>query len=203
MTILLTSFDAFGEAASNASQELLLSLPEQLGTIRLVKHVRPTVFGRAADEAAALIDALQPDAVVCLGQAEGRDAITPERVAINVMDARMPDNDGFQPRDLPITPEGPDAYFSTLPIRRMVEAIEAASVPARISNTAGTFVCNSLMYALLQHIGGLETPIPCGFIHVPPLDTQPRPAGTPALPLGDLRRGLIAALQSLASSENA
>lgn len=197
MKILITAFDAFGEGARNASQELLFALPARIDGAELFRHVLPTVFIRAADEAIRLIDTLQPDAVVCLGQAEGRDAVTPERVAINLMDARIPDNEGFCPCDEPIAPEGPAAYFSTLPIRCMAQAMQAAGVPARLSSTAGTYVCNSLMYALLHYFAAHRPSVPCGFIHVPLVDTQPRRDGVPALPLEDMRRALIAALGCL------
>ena len=198
MTVLVTSFDAFGAGARNASQELLQALPERIDGMTICRHVLPTVFGRAADEAIRLIDTLHPDAVVCLGQAEGRNAISPERVAINLMDARIPDNEGFCPCDEPIDPEGPAAYFSTLPIRRMAAAMCEEGVPANISNTAGTYVCNSLMYALLRHFAVCGASVPCGFIHVPLADGMPCRADVPTLPADDMRRALVAALRCLA-----
>ena len=127
----------------------------------------PTEFVRSGAVRRDALAAERPDAVLCVGQAGGRAAITPERVAINLMDARIPDNAGFQPVDQPVVPGGPDAYFATLPVRRMAETIEKAGIPAQISNTAGTYVCNCLLYTLL-HTAAVEYPgMPGGFIHVP------------------------------------
>ena len=135
--------------------------------------------------------------MVCLGQAGGRTEVTPERVAINLMDGRIPDNDGFQPADIPIVPDGPAAYFSTLPIRAMVKAMESSGVPARISNTAGTYVCNDLMYRVLHWAERNRPGLPCGFIHVPYLDVQEPGEGVPTLPKDAVVRAISAALAVL------
>lgn len=140
--------------------------------------------------------------MLCVGQAGGRAAITPERVAINLMDARIPDNAGFQPVDQPVVPGGPDAYFATLPVRRMAETIEKAGIPAQISNTAGTYVCNCLLYTLL-HTAAVEYPgMPGGFIHVPyALEQLPgKPEGTPGLALQQIAQGLSCAIEAIAEA---
>ena len=190
MTILLTAFDAFGGDADNISECLLRALPDRLGDASLAKLLLPTVFGEAAARAVAAAERLRPDAIVCLGQAAGRRAVTPERVAINLMDASRPDNAGLEPHEEPIEPGGPAACFSTLPLRAMVEAVCAEGVPAQISNTAGTFVCNSLMYAMLRWTERNAPALPCGFVHLPRPDA--------GLSREDLQRGLCAALRVLA-----
>ena len=139
-----------------------------------------------------------PDAIVCLGQAGGRDAVTPERIAVNVMDARIPDNAGNQPEDEPIDPEGPASVFSTLPVKEMVDAMAKAGVPAKVSYTAGTFVCNNLMYEMIYAVSLWDKSVPCGFIHVPYLKGQADEAG-PALALEDAVKGITAATETLVS----
>ena len=172
MTILITAFDPFGGGETNASMEVLRALPERIAGAAIRTLIVPTVFGLSARLAAEELDRCGADGVICLGQAEGRTALTPERVAVNVMDARMSDNAGYQPADEPVVPGGPAAYFSTLPIRTMTAAMNSLGLPARISDSAGTFVCNSVMYAVLRHAAGAEKNIPCGFIHIPCLDCQ-------------------------------
>lgn len=192
MTILVTAFDPFGGSAENSSLEVLQALPDRIGDAAVVRRVLPTVFGEAARLAMEAAEALQPGAVVCLGQAAGRKAVTPERVAINLMDASGPDNAGFQPADEPVIPGGPAAYFSTLPIKAMTAALREAGLPAAVSNTAGTFVCNSLMYAMLHYAACRRPELRCGFVHVPgPED---------GLGTEDLARGLAAALAAVSRS---
>lgn len=197
MKILVTSFAPFGGDAENASQEVMNALPDRLGDAALEKLCLPVAFGRAAELALAQAERVRPDAIVCLGQAGGRAAITPERVAINVMDARIPDNDGFQPVDAPVVPGGPAAYFSTLPIRAMAEAMRAAGADAQISNTAGTYVCNSLMYAVLHGMNARRPGLPCGFIHLPYLTLQRRAADVPGIEKETAVCALSAALRIL------
>ena len=199
MTILVTAFDAFGGETRNASSEILAALPDEIRSAQIRKAVVPTAFRRCAAPAEREILALVPDAVLCLGQAGGRDALTPERVAINVMDARIPDNDGFSPVDEPVVPGGPAAYFSTLPLRGMTAAMLERSVPARISDTAGTFVCNCLMYSLL-HFAAMHVPaLRCGFLHVPYLTGQASPE-LPAVDLDTAVLGVEAAIGAIAAS---
>ena len=149
-----------------------------------------------------LADVERPDAVLCVGQAGGRAAITPERVAINLMDARIPDNAGYQPIDTPVVPDGPAAFFSTLPVKAIAARIQSDGLPAAVSNTAGTYVCNSLLYTLL-HTAAVEYPgMPGGFIHVPyALEQLPgKPEGTPGLALQQIARGLSCAIEAIAEA---
>ena len=193
MPILVTAFTPFGGDALNASQEILNALPATLGGVRLEKRLLPVSFRSAPRLALEAAERLRPDAIVCLGQAGGRDAVTPERVAVNLMDAAMPDNDGFQPVDEPIFPDGPAACFSTLPVKAMVEAMQRLAVPARLSDTAGTYVCNCHMYAMLHRM----REIPCGFIHVPYLTEQGKGEAALSLPKETVLRGITVCLQTL------
>ena len=192
MPILVTAFSPFGGDALNASQEILNALPETLGGVRLEKRLLPVSFRSAPRIALEAAERLCPETIVCLGQAAGRDAVTPERVAVNLMDAAMPDNDGFQPVDEPVIPNAPAAYFSTLPVKAMVEAMQRIGVPARLSNTAGTYVCNALMYVMLRQ----TKDVPCGFIHVPYLTGQGKKE-TPSLSKECVLRGIAACLQTI------
>ena len=187
MKLLITAFDAFGGGENNISQMLLEALPERVGEVEVYKLLLPTVFGVAAERAVAAAEALQPDAIVCLGQAAARHAITPERVAVNRMDAALPDNAGRQPCGEAIEPGGPPVCFSSLPNEAMVNAIRAEGVPAALSDSAGTFVCNSLLYALLRWTARQGRKIPCGFVHLPRPDE--------ALSTEALTRALAAALR--------
>ena len=191
MRILVTAFDPFGGEAENASQRVLAALPDRIGDAELVRRVVPTVFGLAAETAAAAVREMKPAAVVCLGQAAGRAAVTPERVAVNLMDASIPDNAGKMPAEEPVVPGGPAAYFSTLPVKDMAAAMVSAGVPAQVSNSAGLFVCNSLLYGLLHFIHTDGPQIPCGFIHVPLLEGQ-ETGSRPALPPETAVRGVTA-----------
>lgn len=191
MPILITAFSPFGGDAQNASQEILNALPATLGGVRLEKRLLPVSFRSAPRLALEAAERLRPDAIVCLGQAAGRDAVTPERVAVNLMDAAKPDNDGYQPVDEPVIPNAPAAYFSTLPVKAMIEAMQRVGVPARLSNTAGTYVCNALMYAMLHQ----TKDVPCGFIHVPYLTEQGK-RETPSLSKECVLRGITACLQT-------
>lgn len=172
MKILVTAFDAFGDDKINSSSEALdaLFVPEE--TADLVKLKLPTVFKESAELLAEAVNKHKPDAVLCVGQAAGRAAVTIERVAINIMDARIADNEGFKPADVPIEADAPAAYFSTVPIKAMVKAICEAGIPAEISNTAGTYVCNSLLYGILHYISVNSLPVRAGFIHVPCIPKQ-------------------------------
>ena len=188
--LLITGFDPFGGEPVNPAYEAVRLLPDVVAGIKLCKLEVPTEFVRSG---AVLRNALA---------AGGRAAITPERVAINLMDARIPDNAGFQPVDQPVVPGGPAAYFATLPVRRMAEAIEKAGLPAQISNTAGTYVCNCLLYTLL-HTAAVEYPgMPGGFIHVPyALEQLPgKPEGTPGLALQQIAQGLSCAIEAIAEA---
>lgn len=201
MKILLTGFDPFGGEAINPALEAVNAIPERVAGARIVKLAVPTVFGRSMETVYEAIKRERPDAVLCVGQAGGRAGLTVERVAINFMDAEIPDNEGRQPRDTPVFPGGPAAYFASLPVRAMVERIKAAGVPARISYTAGTFVCNQLMYGVLYYIEREFPGMRGGFIHVPYLHEQVvnRP-DTPSLSGEDMAKGLEAAVAAIVES---
>ncbi|MDP9801035.1 pyroglutamyl-peptidase [Arcanobacterium wilhelmae] len=149
MKILITGFDPFDGEPINPAWEAVRRLPAEISGARIITAQVPTVFGEAIERTRELIAFHRPSAVVNVGQAGGRTAITVERVAINIDDARIPDNAGHSPIDQPVIPGGPAAYFSTLPVKAMVAVIRAAGLPAALSNTAGTFVCNHLMYGTL------------------------------------------------------
>jgi len=202
MTILLTSFSPFGGDELNASQEVMNALPDQIGDAVIEKLCLPVVFLRSAELTIKAAERLRPDAIVCLGQAGGRAFITPERVAVHLMDAAILDNDNYQPEDVPIIPNGPAAYFSTLPIKAIAAAMQETGVPAQISNSAGTYVCNSLMYSVLHYTAAHRPEVPCGFIHVPYLDIQTRDESVPALPKDYIVRAITAALRILTDKQN-
>lgn len=165
MKLLITGFEPFGGEERNASWDAVALLPERIGPWELDKLCLPVVYGEAFRVLAPHLAEKRPDAVICVGQAGGRTAITPERVAVNLRDARIPDNAGNQPRDEAVEPQGPAAYFSTLPVRQMTEVIRSAGIPAALSLSAGAFVCNDLFYLLMHSLAG--SGVPGGFIHVP------------------------------------
>ena len=189
--LLITGFDPFGGESINPSWEAVRLLPKTIGDFELCKLQIPTVFSLAAETVLKKAEEIRPDVIICVGQAGGRAAVTPERIGINVRDARITDNAGTAPKDEPIVPGGPDGYFSTLPVKAMIAAINEAGLPGAISNSAGTFVCNDVLYTLLHHYRG--TSIRCGFIHVPFLPQQ----GTPSLALEDTAKALEAAISVL------
>ncbi|SFB98051.1 pyroglutamyl-peptidase [Polaromonas sp. OV174] len=198
LNVLLAGFEPFDQDAMNPSWEVARALDgwQHAGaTVRAVQL--PCVFG---DAIASLDQALQqwrPTLVVCLGLAGGRAELTPERVAINVDDARIPDNAGRQPVDTAVEQGGPVAYFSTLPIKAMVRAMRAADVPAAVSNTAGTFVCNHIFYALMHRLAQAGGGVRGGFIHVPALPAlaASRP-GMPSMALETQVKGIQLAIQT-------
>ena len=192
--LLITGFDPFGGETINPSWEAVSRLPDVIGEYRLTKLQIPTVFGRAAEAVLAAAGQDRPDVILCVGQAGGRDAVTPERIAINIASAAKPDNAGNQPREEAILPGGPDGSFSTVPVRSMADAITGAGLPGRVSNTAGTFVCNDTLYRLLQHYTGTETRV--GFLHVPHLPQQAKEDG-PSMELAQIIAALTAAIGAL------
>jgi pyroglutamyl-peptidase len=189
--LLITGFDPFDGATVNPSWEAVKLLPDTVGDYELHKLQIPTVFGLAPKTVLEKAAQIQPDVIISVGQAGTRPAVTPERIGINVRDARITDNAGISPKDEPIVPGGPDGLFSTLPVKAMIAAISEAGLPGAISNTAGTFVCNDVLYSLLHHFAG--TNVRCGFIHVPWLPEQ----GQPSLPLEDTAKALEIAISAL------
>lgn len=194
-TILLTGFEPFAGGRINPSQEVVRRLHgEVIRRHRIEGAVLPCVFRESLSMLCRMIRRHDPAVVVCLGQAGGRAAITPERVAINVDDARIPDNAGRQPVDRPILRGGPAAYFSTLPIKAMVRDLRAAGLPAEVSQTAGTFVCNHVFYGLLHALRD-RPDVRGGFIHLPWLPPQ----GTPSLSASRMTEGIRISITSALS----
>lgn len=194
-SVLVTGFEPFDGEGLNPSWEICKALPASIGAARVHTLRVPTVFRAAIESVAAEVERLSPDVVLCLGQAGGRPALSVERVGINVDDARIPDNAGAQPIDQPIAANGPAAYFATVPVKAMVAGIREAGVPAAVSNSAGTFVCNHLLYGVLHYLAASGRAARAGFIHVPWLDTQAAGrAGAPSMALATMVRGVEAAV---------
>ena len=198
MKILVTGFDPFGGEATNPSWEAVRHLPGEIEGATIIKVQIPTVFGRSADAVHAAILEHDPDVIVSVGQAGGRYSVNPERVAINVDDGRIPDNDGKKPIDTPIQPDGPPAYFSLLPIKAMVTAMKEAGIPSAVSNTAGTYVCNHIMYQVRYMVDREFPGKRSGFVHVPYLPSQvvDKP-NEPALGLDEIVTALTAGLAAI------
>ena len=203
MKLLLTAFDPFGGEPINPALEAVKLVSDKVGDVDVVKLEVPTVFGKSIATVAAAIEKEKPDAVLCIGQAGGRYDLTPERVAINQDDARIPDNEGNQPIDTPIFEDGAPAYFTTLPIKAMVQAIRKAGVPASVSNSAGTFVCNHLMYDVLYTLAKGYPGVRGGFMHVPFIPSQVvnRPSPAPCLNMKDIAVGIEAAIAAIAEND--
>ncbi len=201
MKILVTAFNPFGGEAKNAAEMVLQRLPDRIGDTAICKLSVPTEFEASVRIVEEAIRNEDPNAVLMLGQAAGRAQLTPERVAINVDDARIPDNAGVQLIDRPIFPDAPAAYFSTLPIRPMTAAIQAAGVPAAISNSAGTYVCNHLMYCILDFLREASW-VKAGFLHVPITPEQATAENMPSLPIETIEKGVIAALEAIIAADN-
>lgn len=192
--LLITGFDPFGGQSVNPSWEAVRLLPERIGAYELTRLEIPTVYGEGAARILRAAEGLHPDVILSIGQAGGRRGITPEVVGINLREARIPDNSGFQPVNEPIAPDGPAAYFATVPVRAMVAAMTAAGLPCALSYTAGAFVCNDVLYTLLHRCHG--TAVRAGFIHVPFLPEQAR-EGVPCMPLKDIVRALALCVGAL------
>ena len=191
--VLVTGFEPFGGESINPSGEIARQLHGTvIGGHRVVGALLPCVFGAAITELKKQIRATKPALVICVGQAGGRAEITPERVAINVDDARIPDNAGRQPVDRPVVREGPAAYWSTLPVKAIVAELRRREIPAAVSQTAGTFVCNHVFYGLMHELGK-QKKVRGGFIHVPFLPEQAKP-GQPSLPLEIMTAAIGAAV---------
>lgn len=198
MKILVTGFDPFGGEKVNPALEAVKSLPSEIHGAEIHWVEIPTVFYKAADVLETAIVRFQPDAVLCIGQAGGRASLTPERVAINQDDARIPDNQGNQPIDTPIRLDGQAAYFSTLPIKAMVQSIKEEGLPATVSNTAGTFVCNHLMYQALYLADKKFPDMRAGFMHIPYMTEQViNKPNTSSMSLTDIVRGIEAAIGAI------
>ena len=190
--LLITGFEPFGGEEINPSWEAVQRLPEQIGGYALTKLRIPVVFREAADMVLQTAAPLSPDVILCIGQAGGRDAITPELVGINLRHASIPDNRGYQPKDEPIAPGEAAAYFSTVPVRRMAEAIQTAGVPSVVSYSAGAYVCNDVLFTLLSRLQPSATRV--GFIHIPYSTEQQK---QPSMDIVEMIKGLTIAIEHL------
>lgn len=202
MKVLVTGFDPFGGEKVNPAWEAVKTLLDNIDGVEVVKVQIPTVFKKSAQKLFQSIDEIKPDAVICVGQAGGRYNLNVERVAINIDDGRIPDNEGYQPIDVKIFEDGESAYFSTLPIKAMVEEAKKAGVPSSVSNTAGTYVCNHIMYSLLYYISKNHLNIKGGFIHVPYIAEQViDKKNTPFMELTSITKGLAACIRAIKDYE--
>jgi pyroglutamyl-peptidase len=190
--VLLTGFEPFGTATSNPSGEIV----KRISGDNIVTAILPVAYAQSGERLLQLIAEHNPDVVICLGQAEGRTQITPEKVAINLDDARLADNEGVLRNDMKIIDAGPDGYFSTLPVNEIVEAIKAKGVPATVSLSAGAFLCNHVFYVAQNKFAG--TKVRSGFVHVPLMDSQaPEFPGLPTMPLDQMVTAVRAMLEVL------
>ena len=200
MKILVTGFDPFGGESVNPAYEAVKLLPDVIGGAEIFKLEIPTVFSLSGPAVEEGIRKYQPDVVICVGQAGGRASISVEKVAINFVDARIPDNNGEQPLDEPLQADGPAAYFATLPVKAMVQHVKEAGLPCYLSFTAGTYVCNSIMYNVLYMCEKRYPGIRAGFIHVPYACGQviDKANTTPSMPLETIAKSLECAIEAVA-----
>jgi len=190
--ILLTGFEPFGTASANPSGEIM----KQISGDNIVAAILPVAYTRSAERLMQLIAEHNPDVVICFGQAEGRTQITPEKIAINLDDARLADNDGVLRSDEKILDNGPDAYFTTLPVKEFAAAITAKGIPSSVSLSAGAFLCNHVFYVAQNELAG--TKVRSGFVHVPLMDSQaPEFPGMPTMPLEQMVTAVRAMLEVL------
>ena len=190
--LLITGFEPFGGEEINPSWEAVLRLPDEVGDYQLTKLCIPVVFGKATENVLETAKKLCPDAIVCIGQAGGRYGVTPELVGINLRHATIPDNEGNEPIDERILENGATAFFSTLPVRKIAEAIKGIGIPSQVSYSAGAYVCNDLLYSLLSYFENTKTAV--GFIHVPYCNEQNK---QPSLSLDDIVKALTVAIKTI------
>lgn len=203
MKVLVTGFDPFGGDKVNPAYEAVKLIPEEVAGAKIIKVEIPTVFAESGDVLKAAMKKEQPDIVICVGQAGGRAAVSLERVAINLAEARIPDNKGNQPIGVKLEEDGETAYFTSLPIKAMMKNIQEHGLPAYISYTAGTFVCNDIMYRLLYTIEREFPKVKGGFIHVPfePTQVINRPVGTASMPIQTIADSLTYAIEAAVKTD--
>lgn len=202
MKILVTGFDPFGGEKVNPAFEVIKKLKDNIEGAEIVKLQVPTAFYSSVNRTVEKIEEIKPDAVLMIGQAGGRFDVTVERIAINLDDARIPDNEGNQPIDKLVDEEGLTAYFATLPIKAIVDRIKEKNIPASVSNSAGTYVCNHLMYGVLNHIYKNKLNIKAGFIHIPFLLEQVlNKPNVPAMTLDSMVTAIESAIEVIARNE--
>lgn len=203
MKVLITGFDPFGGESINPALEAVKKLPDTIEGAEIIKLEIPTVFRKSLEKIEENIIKFNPDVVISIGQAGGRFGITPERVAINIDDARIPDNETNQPIDIPIFEDGDTAYFTTLPIKAMVKEMQDNGIPSSVSNTAGTFVCNHVMYGVLYMAAKKYPNIKAGFIHVPYIPSQvvTKP-NQPSMSTEDITKGLTLCIKAIVNNSS-
>lgn len=202
MKILVTGFDPFGGEKINPAIESVKRLPDKIMDAEIIKLEIPTVIGKSVDKIREKIKEVEPDVVLSIGQAGGRPDITVERVGINCDDCRIKDNEGNQPIDEKVVEDGPAAYFATIPIKAIVEHIKEGKIPASVSNTAGTFICNHVLYGVC-HIKATEYPnMRTGFIHIPFLPEQVTDKkNMPSMALETIVKGLELAIEAIITNK--
>lgn len=203
MKVLVTGFDPFGGESINPALEAVKKLPNEIAGAKIVKLEVPTVFRKSGEVLEKAVDEHQPDIVICVGQAGGRSIMAVEKVAINFAEARIADNEGNQPTDSKIKEDGENAYFASIPVKAMVMNMRKNKIPANISYTAGTFVCNDIMYSLLYLLNKKYPKTRGGFIHVPfiPEQVVGKPDGTPSMSLDMIAEGLKFAIEAAVTNE--
>lgn len=198
MKILVTGFDPFGGESINPALEAVKKISNNIDGVEIIKIEVPTVFKKSIDTLDKAMEEHKPDVVLCVGQAGGRFDITPEKVAINLDDARIKDNEGNNPIDELIFKDGETAYFSSLPVKAIVKSIKENNIPSSVSYSAGTFVCNHIMYGLLYLIDKKYKNVKGGFIHVPFIPSQVlEKKNMPSMALEDITKGLEFALKAI------
>ena len=202
MKILVTGFDPFGGETINPAIETVKRLPDVIAGAEILKLEVPTVCHKSLQVIDEAIKKYDPDVILSIGQAGGRPDITVERVGINVDDCRIPDNEGNQKIDEPVYPDGPAAYFVTIPIKAMVQKIQSKGIPASISNTAGTFVCNHVTYGVCHLVATKYPGKRSGFIHIPYLPQQvTNKSNMPSMSQDFLVEGITAAIEAIAETK--
>lgn len=199
MKMLVTGFDPFGGENLNASLEAVRRLPARIGALEVETAALPTSYSRSLGALEAAIARAKPEIVLCVGQAGERAALCIERVAVNVQDARIPDNDGVQPAGMPVVAGGPAAYLATLPVRAAVAALHAEALPAELSMSAGTFVCNHVFYGLMHLAATRRYAFRGGFLHVPCLPQQAKD-NAPAMTPERIAHGIAVVLEASAAA---
>jgi len=196
MKVLLTGFDPFGGESINPAYEAVKLVRDKIGQCEIIKLEIPTVFRESVACIEGAIEEHKPDMVLAIGQAGGRATIAVERVGINVDDARIPDNEGNQPIDEVIYQDGDAAYFSNLPIKKMVKAMQEQHVPASVSNSAGTYVCNHVLYSIMYLVDKKYPHMRGGFVHVPFIPDQVKGREVPSLPVETIKKGIEIAIET-------